>query len=114
MKNQENLNALREKLQELTLKYGIEATIEQQKEVIEIGRKIEELESEQIKEVSQSSERTNIIVLIKENQLETWGSLTSLCDAHGFSYNYLKRQKFPFTYKGIKFEKVPFKKKTIL
>lgn len=53
----------------------------------------------------------NIIVLIKlvDLETETWGSLTELCKAHEWSYNYLKRQKLPFEYKGWLIKRVPFK-----
>lgn len=59
-------------------------------------------------------ERVNIIILTKGDQVETWGSLTDLCDNHeSFSYHYLKKKKFPFYYKGFRFERVPFRKKLI-
>ena len=38
------LEQLKKQLQQLTKKYGLQATKEQQKEVIELGRRIEELE----------------------------------------------------------------------
>lgn len=38
------LEQLKKQLQQLTKKYGLHATKEQQKEVIELGKKIEELE----------------------------------------------------------------------
>ena len=40
---------------------------------------------------------------------EAWGSLTELCRAHEWSYNYLKRKKLPFEYKGWLINRVPFK-----
>lgn len=43
------------------------------------------------------------------DQYEAWTQLTDLCRAHDFSYHYLKRQKFPFKYKGIDFVKVGVK-----
>lgn len=54
--------------------------------------------------------RANIIILTDENQeQEAWGSLTEICKTHGLSYNYLKSKKMPFEYKGLKFNKVPFR-----
>lgn len=55
--------------------------------------------------------RNNIIVLQRDSDLECWGSLTEICREHGYSHNYLKRLKFPFTYKGWEFKKVPFRAK---
>ena len=41
---------------------------------------------------------------------EAWGSLTDLCRHHPeFSYEYIKKFKFPFEYKGYAFYKVPFR-----
>lgn len=55
-----------------------------------------------------------MIILKKDNQYETWGSLTEICANHKqFSYNYLKRLKFPINYKGFEFIKVPHRFKTI-
>jgi hypothetical protein len=54
-------------------------------------------------------DRNNIIILTDKESHEAWGSLTELCKAHGFSYNYLKRLDFPFQYKGLDFIKVPFR-----
>lgn len=51
----------------------------------------------------------NIIILTNGESHEVWGSLVELCKVHGLSYNYLKRKKFPFTYKGKEFIKVPFR-----
>lgn len=51
----------------------------------------------------------NIIILTNGESCEAWGSLVELCRIHGFSYNYLKAKKFPFEYKGIQFNKVPFR-----
>lgn len=56
-------------------------------------------------------DRDNIIILTDKESYETWGSLTELCKAHGFSYNYLKRLKFPFEYRGLKFIKSPFRER---
>jgi hypothetical protein len=51
----------------------------------------------------------NIIILTNLKDFECWGSLVELCKVKGFSYNYLKRKKFPFEYKGLKFIRVPFR-----
>ena len=54
-------------------------------------------------------DRNNIIILTDGESYETYGSLTELCKLHGFSYNYLKRFKFPFQYKGLHFIKTPYR-----
>jgi hypothetical protein len=51
----------------------------------------------------------NIIILTNEESYEAWGSLVELCKVKGFSHNYLKRLKYPFKYKGLKFIRVPFR-----
>jgi hypothetical protein len=51
----------------------------------------------------------NIIILTNGECYEAWGSLVELCRVKGFSHNYLKRLKFPFEYKGLKFIRVPFR-----
>jgi hypothetical protein len=51
----------------------------------------------------------NIIILTNGESYEAWGSLVELCKVKGFSHNYLKRLKFPFEYKGLKFIRVPFR-----
>lgn len=49
----------------------------------------------------------NIIILRKGETIETWGTLTEICEVHPeFSYHYLKGKKFPFEYKGWSFIKV--------
>lgn len=58
-------------------------------------------------------DRNNIIILTDEESYEAWGSLTEICDQHKWSYNYLKRKKFPFKYKGLQLIKVPFRKLNI-
>jgi|GEM_PF-5692406 len=55
----------------------------------------------------------NIIILTKEESYEAWGSLVELCKVKGFSYNYLKRFKYPFNYKGFYFVRVPFRTPTM-
>ena len=52
----------------------------------------------------------NVILLLDGENYECWGSLTELCKVKGFSYNYLKRKKFPFAYKKLRFVRVPFRK----
>ena len=54
-------------------------------------------------------DRNNIIILTDKESYECWGSLSELCEKHNFSYNYLKRLKFPFTYRKLEFIKVPFR-----
>lgn len=51
----------------------------------------------------------NIIILSFDDKKECWGSIAEICRVKGWSYNYLKRLKFPFTYRGINFEKVKFR-----
>ena len=51
----------------------------------------------------------NIIILTNGESFEAWGSLSELCKVKGFSYNYLKRLKFPFKYKEFNFIRVPFR-----
>ena len=51
----------------------------------------------------------NIIILTNGESYEAWGSLVELCKVKGFSHNYLKRLKFPFEYKWLKFIRVPFR-----
>jgi len=51
----------------------------------------------------------NIIILTNKESYEAWGSLVELCKVKGFSYNYLKRLKYPFDYKGLHFIRVPFR-----
>lgn len=50
-----------------------------------------------------------IIVLSKNGkEIETWGSLTSICNAHGFAYHSIKMNSFPFEYKGYTFTKTKY------
>jgi len=53
--------------------------------------------------------RQSIIVLIKGELCEAWGSLTECCKAHGFPYHSLKAKKYPFEYEGWHFKKVSFR-----
>ncbi len=50
-----------------------------------------------------------VIILTNGKDYEVWGGIKELCDKKGFSYNYLKRLKFPFKYRGLNFVKVPFR-----
>lgn len=68
-------------------------------------------------------QRDNIIIIQKDGVTEAWGSLTDMCgvDMPGgkiirngrnhqeFSYNTLKSWKYPYTYKGWRFIKIPFR-----
>lgn len=48
-----------------------------------------------------------IIVLTKDDSIEVFTALTKICNIHKeFKYNYIKTLKFPFTYKGYKFQKL--------
>ncbi len=54
--------------------------------------------------------KRSIILLVKGDCYELWGSLTELCAYHSrFNYGYLKGKSFPFRYKGVWFEKVPYR-----
>lgn len=63
------------------------------------------------------SQQKNVIVIIEDNpdqQLEqrmsgTYGTLTEACDLNGWSYNYLKKMKFPFRYQGKVFMKIAYR-----
>lgn len=52
----------------------------------------------------------NIIILSSGDLTEAWGSLVELCKVKGYSYNYLKSKSYPFIYKGVNFDRVPFRK----
>jgi hypothetical protein len=57
------------------------------------------------------SEQRNIIVVSKNSQiLGCFGSLTEICRIYGFSYHYLKRQKFPIKYKEFDLQRFQFRK----
>lgn len=46
-----------------------------------------------------------VIVISKGNMFEMWTTLTKMCKAHPeFSYPYLKNRRYPYEYKGLKFE----------
>ena len=53
-------------------------------------------------------ERKSVVLLTKGDTVEAFGSFTKLCKRRGLPYSYLKARKFPFEYKGSKFEKVAF------
>lgn len=55
-------------------------------------------------------QRDNIIVVEKNGEIETWGSIKDFCSNHPeFPYHTICRMKFPFVYKGFKFRKTPFR-----
>lgn len=58
-------------------------------------------------------ERRHIIVLIKGQQVETWGSLKEICDVHELPYHSLKAKRFPFEYEGFTFHKPEYRTKLI-
>ena len=45
------------------------------------------------------------------SKIEVWKTFTAACQAHGLPYNYLKRFKYPFTYKGYRFHKITLNSK---
>ena len=52
------------------------------------------------------------IIIKSGDQYEGWQSVKEMCKNHPeFSYNYMKRLKFPFTYKGYDFIRVPWREK---
>jgi hypothetical protein len=56
----------------------------------------------------------NIIILInsEKEEFETWGSLTELADNHSdIIHSSIKNKKYPFTYKGYDFIRVPWREK---
>ena len=56
------------------------------------------------------TEYGRVIVITDENgNNEVWGSITELSKKHNLSYNYIKRLKYPFTYRGVKFERLNFR-----
>ena len=52
-----------------------------------------------------------VIILTDGENHEVWGGLSELCRVYGFSRDYLKTKKFPFTYKGLDFIRVEFRKR---
>jgi len=59
-------------------------------------------------------EHGRIIVISDEHgNVEVWGSLVEICKEHGISYNYLKKFKYPFEYRGVNFRRLNFRSKPI-
>jgi len=54
----------------------------------------------------------NVIVMVRHNQMECWGSLSEICRIHGFPYHTLKKQNFPFERSGWVINKVPFRERS--
>jgi len=52
-----------------------------------------------------------IVLTDKNGNHEAWGSLVELCKEHVLSHNYLKKKKYPFDYRGVKFERLKFRQK---
>jgi ribosomal protein L7Ae-like RNA K-turn-binding protein len=49
-----------------------------------------------------------IVLLHSDDTYECYATLTALCRAKGWSYNYLKKKKLPFVYRGIKVLRLPY------
>lgn len=45
-------------------------------------------------------QRQNVTVLIKDRQVETWGSLKKACRAHGWKYSTMGQRALPTTFEG--------------
>lgn len=53
-----------------------------------------------------------VIILEKDGNKEVWGSISEICrEKEDIIYSSIKAKKFPFTYKGYTFIKLPFRKK---
>jgi len=52
-----------------------------------------------------------VIVLRTDTDIEVWGSLSEACRVHNLSFNTLTRKKMPFNYRGVLFDRIPFKSK---
>ncbi len=53
----------------------------------------------------------NIILLENEEEQHAYTCLTTICrDFTKFSYHYIKKQKYPFRYKGYNFKKLTIKR----
>lgn len=50
-----------------------------------------------------------IVITDRHGNTEVWGSITELSKNHGLAYNYIKRLKYPFTYRGVKFQRLDFR-----
>lgn len=48
----------------------------------------------------------NVIILTKNDTIEAYTSLVGVCQLYEWSYNYLKKKKFPFQYKDWKIHKI--------
>ncbi len=52
-----------------------------------------------------------IILLESETEQHVYTCLTTICkDFRQFSYHYIKKQKYPFRYKGYDFKKLEIKR----
>ena len=52
-----------------------------------------------------------VLILQNETEQHAYANLTDLCkDFSQFSYHYIKRQKYPFRYKGFDFIKLEIKR----
>jgi len=52
-----------------------------------------------------------IILLENEEEQHAYNSLTTICEHFPkFSYHYIKKQKYPFRYKGYDFKKLIIKR----
>lgn len=49
-----------------------------------------------------------IVLLHSDDTYECYATLTALCRAKGWSYNYLKKKKLPLTYRGCKLTRLPY------
>jgi hypothetical protein len=53
----------------------------------------------------------NIIIIENEEETLAYTCLTTICeDFKQFSYHYIKKQKYPFRYKGFNFKKLTVKR----
>jgi hypothetical protein len=50
-----------------------------------------------------------ILLIPPNNEIECYSGFKKMCEIKGWSYNYLKRQKFPFDYKDFEIHKVEVK-----
>ncbi len=55
-------------------------------------------------------QRQSIIVLIKGEQVETWGSLKEACTKHGWPYSTIVQKKLPIEKDGWEIHRRPFRK----
>jgi hypothetical protein len=52
----------------------------------------------------------NVIILKQGPKVEAWKTLTLICKTKKISHNYLKKQTFPFKYRGVEFIKYELNK----